>query len=289
MIFLRTGFGLGDILLSSGILRAVKRIHPQEHIFIETRLPEIFTNNPNVWHAVRDGKIVYAIQKLFGYPYVWRWGNIFLKNYDKIFKKIPYPFPCRDRHLIDAMADSLGIKLLSDEKQPILYLSKQEIDTNKWAKNSIVVQSSSTNYWTVNKHWIPGRMQKVVNELYKNHKIVHIGSINDERLENVIDLRGKTTIREAAAIIFNSRLFVGLEGGLVHLAKAVDKKSIVIYTGYTKPTETGYSSNINLRDSRAGDGCWKRERCFDCSKYSRNVKVNQVINCIEKEFDNSIK
>ena len=50
-------------------------------------------------------------------------------------------------------------------------------------------------------------------------KFVQVGSPKDPLLENVIDGR-LLSIRKTATIIFNSKLYVGLEGGLTHVARA---------------------------------------------------------------------
>lgn len=263
-------------MLSTGLIKGLKRIDNERKIIVLTLYPELFKNNPDVSFILSEKKYNNLINHL-DKKLLWRIAK-YLGEYR--LKKVHHPgykFPCKDKHLIDDMAESVNVQLLSSERRPFIYLTKNEIKNQLWAKNTIVIQSSSTNYWTVNKHWIPGRMQKVVNELNKYYKIVHVGSKNDERLENVIDLRGKTTIRESASILKNARLFVGLEGGIVHLARAVEKKSVVIYTGYTKPEETGYTENRNLRSSIARSSCWKRSKCQHCHRSSLAIQSEDVI------------
>lgn len=248
-----------------------------EKVIILTKYPELFKYNPDVLFCLNENTY-WNIVQFFQKPAIWRIAAALNKLKDKKVIKPTYPFPCKNKHLIDAMAESIGINLNPDERRPFIYLSRKEIEKQSWAKGWIAVQSSSTSYWTVNKHWISGRMQEVVNYLVKNDiKVVHLGSKDDEPLNNVKDIRGQTSLREAAAILKNCRLFIGLEGGLVHLAKAVDTKSIVIYTGYTTPAETGYSDNINLRDHKAGEGCWNREKCLECQRYAKNISVSKVI------------
>jgi ADP-heptose:LPS heptosyltransferase len=62
----------------------------------------------------------------------------------------------------------------------------------------------------------------------------------------------------------------------VHLARAVGTMSVVIYTHYTLPEETGYAENVNLRAARNGDACWKRVLCEECAASAYAVTADQV-------------
>lgn len=284
MILLRTGLGIGDVLLATGILRAWRRIHHQP-LIVETRYPELFQHNPDVRAAWREDIRPNLTTKLFSHRFIWRAGNVVNEWFDQHSLKPTYPFPCRGKHLIEAMAETVGIALQPAERRPFLYLAEQECAAQNWAQGSVVVQSTSTTYWTVNKHWVPGRMQQVVNEIRAiGYSVVQLGAAQDEPLEGVKDLRGKTTLRESAAILANARLLVGLEGGLVHLARSVDTRAVVIYTGYTRPEETGYAENINLRDPAAGEGCWRRDACEHCAASARKVTAERVVTALEDEI-----
>jgi ADP-heptose:LPS heptosyltransferase len=64
---------------------------------------------------------------------------------------------------------------------------------------------------------------------------------------------------------------------LVHLARAVNTKSVVIYTHYTLPEETGYAENVNLRAAHDGEACWKREECEECKASADEIVASRVI------------
>jgi ADP-heptose:LPS heptosyltransferase len=69
-----------------------------------------------------------------------------------------------------------------------------------------------------------------------------------------LDLVGRTTLGEAAAIISKSRLHLDNESGLVHLATALGVKCCVIF-GPTSLDYFAYETNINLAPKFCG-GCW---------------------------------
>lgn len=269
MTFLRTGLGVGDTLLATGVLEAFARTHRKKCI-VETRYPELFYNNPHVsaiWPSERRSEIT---KMLFDHRIIWRVGSAVNEWFDRRIIKPAYPFPCRNKHLIDAMAESAGVQLLPHERRPFLYLTKEEIEAQSWAKGWIAVQSSSSTYWTPNKNWVPGRMQEVVDELHDDgYELVQLGLCEEEELRNAKDMRGESNLRRTAAILANAALFIGLEGGFVHLARAVGTKAVVIYTHYTLPEETGYADNINLR--RAGKPCWSREVCEECQASASHI------------------
>lgn len=282
MILLRTGLGVGDVLLATGILHAWRRTHSQR-VIVETRYPELFWYNPDVRWIWQEDIRPNLTTKLFSQHLIWRVGNLINNWFDRRTLKPTYPFPCRGRHLIDAMAETIGIELQPEERRPFLFLTGEERAAQTWAQGAIVVQSSSSTYWTANKHWLPGRMQEVVNAMKKQgHSVIQLGAAQDDPLDGVKDMRGKATLRESAAILASARLLVGLEGGLVHLARSVDTRAILIYTGYTRPDETGYTENINLRDPAAGEGCWRRETCEHCAESARNVTAEMVVEALRQ-------
>lgn len=259
--------------MAGGVLRAWRRIHNGERVFVTSRFPELFKHNPDVIGAVAEDRYR-RFFKFFAKPFIWRVSAAL----DARTIKPTYPFPARRRHLMDSMAATLGFTLLPEERHPFLYLTRAELQRQAWAEDWIAVQSSSTTYWTPNKNWAAGRMQQVVNELNSlGYKVLQLGVVEDEPLEGATNLRGKTTLREGAAILANVRLFIGLEGGLIHTARAVDTPCVVIYTGYTTPEETGYPENINLRAASAGESCWSRVPCEHCKHSAEAIRVEDVI------------
>ncbi len=76
--------------------------------------------------------------------------------------------------------------------------------------------------------------------------IVQVGSADDPPLPGAADLRGHPRLRHVAAVIAASELFVGLEGFLTHLARAVDCPSVVVIGGRARPGVYGYACNENL-------------------------------------------
>ena len=132
MVFLRTGLGVGDILLATGVLRAWRRTYGSK-VIVETRFPELFRHNPDVKAIWREGRRAGIVTKLFGHRGVWRLGSALNRWLDRRTIKPTHPFPCPGRHLMDAMAIAVGVELQPEERRPFLYLTEQERLAQSWA------------------------------------------------------------------------------------------------------------------------------------------------------------
>jgi ADP-heptose:LPS heptosyltransferase len=105
----------------------------------------------------------------------------------------------------------------------------------------IAVQISAGNNkvqyknWPV-KYWIEFLQMLHIN--YPDKKIALIGDENETGLgqqitsglkENVISLIGKTSVKEVMNVLAHSEFFIGLDGGLTHLAAALKKPTFTIW------------------------------------------------------------
>lgn len=276
-LFIHKNGGIGDVLLSTAIIKALRRTHHRK-IFLETLFPELLQNNPDIVFSFDAENRVRLTRKLYMFKGGWYLAKYMNRAGDKLFRSIHYQFPSHNRHIIDGMADDAGVTLLPEERRPWLYLTADEIHAQLWAHNCIVVQSSSSHYHTPNKSWPVERMQHVVNQLNAaGYKIVQLGANNDVPLDDARHMQGSCSLRASGAILANAQLFIGLEGGLMHLARAVETPAVIVYTEYTRPEETGYPENINLRDPLAKSGCWRREPCANCVMSAQAITTAMVL------------
>lgn len=135
-----------------------------------------------------------------------------------------------------------GINFTPDD----LFIYTQEPVKLKLPESFIAV--SSPNMMNgFSKFWRKEYWNKLF-KLFPNEIFVLVGSVLRKDLvgKNMIHLEKKTSIFETAYIISKSKFLISDEGGLVHVAKAVKKKSIVLF-GPTQKWFFSYSENINLR------------------------------------------
>jgi hypothetical protein len=85
--------------------------------------------------------------------------------------------------------------------------------------------------------------------------IVQLGTTTSEAIAGAdLNLIGRTSLAEAAALLRATALHLDNEGGLVHLAACYGRRSLVVF-GPTPSDYFGYPGNINLDPLRCG-GCW---------------------------------
>jgi hypothetical protein len=170
--------------------------------------------------------------------------------------------PSALRHQIALMAAELG---LTGEISlaPEIHLRPVERAVGEIGTSQIAIQSSalSARYPTPNKQWPVERMAEVARQLAVHHTVVQLGGPADPLLPDVVDCRGIADLRHVAAIMASSRAFVGLEGFLAHLARAVQCWAVIVYGGYSAPDETGYPCNENLFTNVPCAPCWEPTRC----------------------------
>jgi len=91
---------------------------------------------------------------------------------------------------------------------------------------------------------------KMLKQYYPNIIVVCIGDSTEQGAINYadMDLRGKTTFDEMVILLKYSILHIGCEGGLIHLKKFLNGKSVCLF-GPTSIKTYGYDENINIRSN----------------------------------------
>jgi heptosyltransferase-1 len=87
-------------------------------------------------------------------------------------------------------------------------------------------------------------------------------------------------VREAAAILAASEAFVGLEGFLGHLARAVDCPAVIVLGGRALPETFGYPGNEYLAAPMPCAPCGLRNRCEHDRGCLTGVGVEAVLGAL---------
>lgn len=80
----------------------------------------------------------------------------------------------------------------------------------------------------------------------------------------------------------NVRVFVGLEGFLMHLAKAVGVPSVIIYGGWISPHRSGYDNNINLFTSLPCSPCGFTNHCDYDRECMKQITPETVAKAVQE-------
>ncbi len=281
-VLLFHGLSPGDDLLCTAVLRELRK-RDQTGLLMISNHQQLFNGNRDVAYVRPAGQRHSGDGSVSIYQQFARiWGGE--------FKRLVYaPFDGHDnseppsRHIVADMCASAGIRG-SVSIKPHLVLTQKEKAGASWARGRIAIQTSGmgARHPMRNKQWYEERFQGVVDELGGRFEFIQLGLTIDPPLRNVEDLRGATSIRASAAILHHARLYVGTVGFLMHLARAVECPSVVVYGGREAPWQTGYLCNINLYSAVPCAPCWRWNSCDFDRKCMRDITVDHVVSAIRE-------
>lgn len=270
--------GIGDDLLCTAIFRELRQRN-QRNFWVMSRHPEVFRYNDDIEvvvpHYVKYGDLM----KRLNVKVVTPWYTNYNPAYDR---DDPYP----EQHIISIMCQKAGI-LGPITLKPYFVLQESEREQGQVARRQIAIQSSglAARHAMANKNWFAEGYQSVVSSLKFKYDFVQIGSPTDPPIEGALDLRGKTTIRQTAAILSRSLAFVGQVGFLMHLARAVDCRSVILYGGREKPFQSGYTCNENLYSEVGCSPCWRLNSCPYDRECMRRISAADVMSAVEIQVE----
>ena len=267
------GVAPGDNLLLAAVCRELRKRGARK-LWILSPFPGFFSKSDVVTVLPLDEVAI---------KFLWRTRLIVRPE------RIDYGYPeCGDyklqrtmpleRHIIAEMCARAGVEGEVDLRTNLELTDSQKRD-GSIASNQIAIQSSAlaAAYHMDNKQWFVERFQQVSRTLCRNFAVIQLGSKNDPLLDGAHDLRGETSPIQAAGIISASKLFIGLEGFLAHLARAVNTRSVIIYGGRTPPQHSGYICNVNLFTQMSCSPCWNWSRCDFDRACMKHITVESVL------------
>ena len=277
------GYALGDDLLCTAVLRELRRREMDRLLMISDH-GELFMGNSDpmsvrpLWRRYSPDRSTEAICRRF----VRIWGGEFKRlEYAPVagFDRRIVP----SRHIVAEMCARAGVTG-SISIRPYFHLGASEKSAAEWASGRVVIQSSglAARHAMLNKQWPEERYQEVVDALRDEINFVQLGAKQDTLLEGVQDLRGVTSIRETAAILHHARLYVGSVGFLMHLARAVECPSTIIFGGREAPWQSGYLCNLNLYSGVPCAPCWRTNTCDFGRKCLQQISVSDVVSAIRE-------
>lgn len=204
-------------------------------------------------------------------------------------------------HIVDRYLDT--VKYLGCDTDNIIFPLKNTAEEINYVNNLLmdnkiddntpfIVFAVGTNW--VNKCWSTKNFA-ILSDLLSKHSIktVLIGfGKNDEQkaLEitrqntsnNIVNLVGKTSLMQTAALIKKAKAVVGGDTGNLHLAAALNIPAIMLM-GPTDPNRNGPYKQLHnvILAGHDCDGCWKRtcHKNIDCLS---TITPNQVLKKILK-------
>ncbi|MBI4623784.1 MAG: glycosyltransferase family 9 protein [Verrucomicrobia bacterium] len=266
--------GLGDELLCTAPLVEWldRRAGP---IWVRTRCPELFAGFPAQTRILPDDARYHRLALRLRRPFRY----LAYSRYDSEHDRDQPP----SRHVIAEMCHRAGLTGEVRLRPHWRIADRESAIAQRWQGHLAIQTSTLTAHVPMpNKQWLAARWQAVVDRFASTIQFVQLGSRDDPPLRGVADLRGRTSLRETAAVLYHARAFVGLVGFLMHLARAVDCPATIVYGGRETPALTGYSCNINVTCTPACSPCWQRAHCDYNRICMTEISTDMVTTAIER-------
>lgn len=249
----------------------IKNQKPINKILSETKfIKNILSEKYDIVISLTEGDrgSIIALLTKAKYRYGYLPKNRLLKLF-KPFTKYKYTF--ERKHAVQRDLDFLNfLKLSPLEKKVKIYFSKNDLKKiEKYRKNFIIIHPVTK--WQY-KYWENDRFAKVVDFLIeKGERVIITGSKNPKELDVInkiiklskyspINLAGKLSLTEIAALYSKAKLFIGLDTAPMHIAAAMDIPVITLF-GLSDPIVWGPWENelqkICYKDIRTTQHCGK--------------------------------
>ncbi|MCE5185399.1 MAG: hypothetical protein LLF76_04670 [Planctomycetaceae bacterium] len=260
----------GDLVVLSAAIRDLHKCYPDRFLVdVRTRHDELFLNNPHISRLMEDDPDVSIIEI----------ENLGLKR--PAFPEGHYIQSC-----IQEINHKMGLDVNMSELKGDIYLSKREraacfsppraLQNPKEHVNEILTYIGNEPIWIIApgwkrditaKAWETSKWQSVVDYYYPRIKFIQIGS-NDEivcinpKLRNVLNLSGKTNMRQLCRLILLSKGVVCHVSLPMHLAAAFNKPCVVVAGGREHVRWAAYPEHrfihaIGKLPCCLNGGCWK--------------------------------
>jgi ADP-heptose:LPS heptosyltransferase len=260
-LILRNHQSPGDIVMLTAAIRDLHRTYPNEFITdVRTPCAPIWENNPYIT-PLEEGDGVEVVD--CHYPLINR------------SDEAPYHFI---HGFTEYLNDILGVRIRPTVFRGDVHISDLE---KTWFSQVEEILGDSKPFWIIVaggkqdftiKWWSQARYQQVVDHFLRRILFVQVGEAGHVHppLRNVIDLRGKTDLRQLIRLVYHAQGVLCPVTLLMHLAAAVETRPgmprsrpcVVVAGGREPPHWEAYPYHQFIHRAGAlpccdARGCWK--------------------------------
>ena len=256
---------LGDVLMCTPAMRALKQANPRCRIHFYTDYPDVVRG---LWYVDEISSSGKRPRRSLWMAYEGE--------------------PPRRCHLARIMGKRIGV--LVKDVRPDCYINKKLVEQFRsiWQDlphPHILVQRRAGAF-TPNKNWPDDFWKQLMAITLKFGTVIEIGEYREDQAHftfpNYIDLRGKTDLQELVAAIAAADILVGPVSGPVHIASAVCTPAVVILGGYEVPENTLYPGNKVLYTPIECSPCWLKTPCPIDRECLRRISPQSVQKAIDE-------
>jgi ADP-heptose:LPS heptosyltransferase len=261
-LILRNLLSPGDIVMLTAAVRDLHKCYPGQFVTdVRTSCPELWDNNPYLTplnEADSDVEIVDC-----DYPLIGRSNQI--------------PYHCL-HGFNDFLNDHFKLQIKPTAFRGDIHLSERE---KSWYSQVHELTGEETPFWIVVaggkfdvtiKWWETERYQKVIDHFRGKIQFVQVGERGHHhpKLDGVIDLRGKTDLRQFVRLVYHAQGILCSVTAAMHLAAAVEVKGAklsnrpcVVIAGGREPVQWEayphhqFIHTIGQLPCCADGGCWR--------------------------------
>ncbi len=291
--------GYGGALIWTGVAHNLKETYPNKKVlfvykkglksFLSDKANRdfvIYENNPDIDRILAKHKYFFLKSKFNQKDWIIvDMDNPQLHYWEKDGKKrVVYK---SGKHAIEWACEYFKIKDIA--LKPVLRLTDKElrkvdellITHNFKKKDFIVIEPNAKQSFAPNNRWFWDRWQELADLLNKRGQVmVQLGAEGSPVLSGVVNLVGKTSFREAAGLVGEAKLFVGYSGGLMHGARAMDVKAVILASGFEPLEVANYPQNLNIYKKTDCAPCGLKTPCPFGRKCMKEISVEEVYNSI---------
>ncbi len=216
-IILRRHMALGDVILLTPIIRAIKEANPLSEIHVQTDFPQVFENNPHVSRAAKK---------------IERTQDALEVDFNGAYEDMPMV------HVLEAYEARARAKVPGMGKidwRTELFPSRKDV---QWASamkaradgHKLCIIHGDPSHWP-GKHVEPAVWEQVASHLRRqNWRVFVVGSMNGAlQFGCDLDIRGQTNVLQLAALCAQADLFVGPDSGPMHVSQAAGCPTVGLF------------------------------------------------------------
>lgn len=196
--------------------------------------------------------------------------------------------PAWQKHAPDFIIDAPGARPYIrrwDDRQVIvaaehtaragrIWLTQAERDHCTITGDFAVVSPHIKENASPNKSWGAERWEKVIADF--PIPVYQLGNKPGDQLIYPAKFFHTSTMRHAAAVVARAALVLTNEGGMHHLAAAMDTQAIVVFGSFISPAITGYASHANFSVDTPEGYCGKWQPCRHCENAMATITPDMV-------------
>lgn len=268
-IVVRRKGAIGDVILTTAVIRALKQIHPLNPIHVETEVPSVFAGNPDVVEAAKEIRV----------------DKPRLVNLNMAYENMPMTHYLTAYQRAAWIEDDIEKKCYLFPNEVQMRVAAVRIPDNKWIAIHVGPSGWKGRNWPADRF---NELAKIL--MFRGYNIVLVGTQNCGVHHFHQDLCGKTGILDLAAILSKCLLTITIDSAPLHIAQAM-RCPVVGLFGVSLPQfviTDGSPSICLVADQSKFDCVGIRHRVagktsFECpDEMMATIGVEEVLDAVER-------